>query len=308
MLKQQTWLILSHCLLLLLIILLRYSTVLHCDFFILMYLCQAFYCVSNFCIRHFIMCQSFYLMSAISSSCSHFMLSLSFTCCLPATFLCVSNYMMCQSFLCCGSQFRLSKSFPSCVSAILCYLNHFQFVWQPFYVLATISYCASHSIFYQSFYLFVSVIYMCQPFYVVWTILFWFKLCNTSLFILYYRKCWLMSVIWMHLVDLLPRKIVKTLACLVTRARPLGGEVIKLLSREVREKLLQHIHMMTVWMTFSSHHNRWRRIQVPKFLRREVLGKKVSAMMAIYKAQGAKEVSWPLQQLFINFSNCLAFH
>jgi hypothetical protein len=42
-----------------------------------------------------------------------------------------------------------------------------------------------------------------------------------------------MSVIQMHLVDLLPRKTVKTLAYLVTRARGLRGEVVKLLSREV---------------------------------------------------------------------------
>jgi hypothetical protein len=37
----------------------------------------------------------------------------------------------------------------------------------------------------------------------------------------------------MHLVDLLPRKIAKTLAHLAIRARGLGGEHVKLLSREV---------------------------------------------------------------------------
>jgi hypothetical protein len=77
----------------------------------------------------------------------------------------------------------------------------------------------------------------------------------------------------MHLVDLLARKIAKTLAHLVTRARGLGGEQAKLLSREVLGKLLQHVHMMIVWMTLSSHQHTRRRIQVPKFLRREVAGK-----------------------------------
>jgi hypothetical protein len=37
----------------------------------------------------------------------------------------------------------------------------------------------------------------------------------------------------MHLVDLHPRKIVKTLAYLTTRERGLEGEHVKLLSREV---------------------------------------------------------------------------
>jgi hypothetical protein len=37
----------------------------------------------------------------------------------------------------------------------------------------------------------------------------------------------------MHLVDLLPRKIEKTLSQLATSARGIGGEHVKLLSREV---------------------------------------------------------------------------
>jgi hypothetical protein len=42
----------------------------------------------------------------------------------------------------------------------------------------------------------------------------------------------------MHLVDLLPQKIVKTLMHLATMARDLEGEHIKLLSREVLGKLM----------------------------------------------------------------------
>jgi hypothetical protein len=96
----------------------------------------------------------------------------------------------------------------------------------------------------------------------------------------------------MHLVDLLPRKIAKTLMHLATTARGLRGEHVKLLSREVLGKFLQHIHRMIVWMTFSSHQHVRRRIQVPKFLRREVVGKKKdSVKMAVLKAQGAKKVS-----------------
>jgi hypothetical protein len=53
----------------------------------------------------------------------------------------------------------------------------------------------------------------------------------------------------MHLVDLLPQKIAKTLVHLATRARGLEGEHVKLLSREVLGKLLQHVHRMTIWMT-----------------------------------------------------------
>jgi hypothetical protein len=57
-------------------------------------------------------------------------------------------------------------------------------------------------------------------------------------FISYCRKCRLMSMIRMHLVDLLPRKIVKTPAHLAATARGLGGEHVKLLSIEVLGKLL----------------------------------------------------------------------
>jgi hypothetical protein len=71
-------------------------------------------------------------------------------------------------------------------------------------------------------------------------------------------------------MELLPRKIMKTLAHLLTRARVLGGILINLLSREVLRKmlLLQPIHRMTIWMTLSSHDHMRRNIQVPKLLRR----------------------------------------
>jgi hypothetical protein len=89
----------------------------------------------------------------------------------------------------------------------------------------------------------------------------------------------------------LPRKIAKTPTHLATMTKGLEGEHVKLLSREVLGKLLQHIHRMTVWMTLSSHQHVQRRIQVPKFLRREVVGKKGSVKMTVSKAQGAKKVS-----------------
>jgi hypothetical protein len=92
-----------------------------------------------------------------------------------------------------------------------------------------------------------------------------------------------MHVIRMHLVDLLPQKIAKTPVHLVTMARGLGGEHVKLLSREVLGKLLLHIHRMTIWMTLSSHQHVRRRIQVPKFLRREVVRKKGSVKMTVLK-------------------------
>jgi hypothetical protein len=93
------------------------------------------------------------------------------------------------------------------------------------------------------------------------------------------------------LVDLLPWKISKTLAHLVIRARGLRGKHVELLSREVLGKLLQHVHRMIVWMTLSSHQHMQRRIQVPKFLRREVVGKKGSVKMTVSKVQGEKKVS-----------------
>jgi hypothetical protein len=94
----------------------------------------------------------------------------------------------------------------------------------------------------------------------------------------------------MHLVDPLPWRIAKTPAHLATRARGLGGKHVKLLSREVLGKLLQHVHRMIVWMTLSSHQHVQRRIQVPKFLRREVV-KKGSMKMTVLKARGVKKVS-----------------
>jgi hypothetical protein len=78
----------------------------------------------------------------------------------------------------------------------------------------------------------------------------------------------------MHLVHLLPRKIVKTLALLPIRAWALGGELVVLLSREVLAKLLQHLHTITVLMTLSSHHLMQRNIQLPKLLRRVVAEKR----------------------------------
>jgi hypothetical protein len=98
------------------------------------------------------------------------------------------------------------------------------------------------------------------------------------------------------MVDLLLRKIAKTLAHLATRARGLAIEHVKQLSREELGKLLQHVHRMTRRMTLSSHQHVWRRIQVPKFLWREVVEKKGSVKMIVSKAQGAKKVSWPLIQ------------
>jgi hypothetical protein len=77
-LKQVTWLILGF-LLLLPVNLLRHPAILHCCFLfgILMYLCQAFYCVSVI-----FMCKAFYYVLAILCCvsyfiffCSHFMLS-----------------------------------------------------------------------------------------------------------------------------------------------------------------------------------------------------------------------------------------
>jgi hypothetical protein len=88
---------------------------------------------------------------------------------------------------------------------------------------------------------------------------------------------------------------------LVTRARGLRGEHIKLLSREALGKLLQHVHRMTVWMTLSSHQHVRRRIQVSKFLRREVVWKNGSVKLTVSKAQGAKKVSWPLIQASTTF-------
>jgi hypothetical protein len=75
--KQQTWLILSNFLLLLPFILLRHAAVLHCDFFgVLMYLCLAFYCVSDIllCVSHSMLCQPFYASSIIYKLCAnHFL-------------------------------------------------------------------------------------------------------------------------------------------------------------------------------------------------------------------------------------------
>jgi hypothetical protein len=78
----------------------------------------------------------------------------------------------------------------------------------------------------------------------------------------------------MHLVHLLPRKIVNTLALLPTRARVLRGQLINMLSREVLAKLLQHLHRMTILMTLSTHHLMRRNIQLPKLLRRVVAEKR----------------------------------
>jgi hypothetical protein len=169
-------------------------------------------CVSIFyCGLHFTVCGPFFCGS-------YFMLSQSFTC--------VSHFMLSQSFSSCMSIFKLfdnhfmlSQSFTCCVLAIL-------FLCQLF------SCCDSHSVFSQSFYLFYLRHFICACHFRL------FQPCNKSPFLFHIVENVDSCVIQMHLVDLLPRKIVKTPTHLATMARDLEGEHIKLLSREVLGKLM----------------------------------------------------------------------
>jgi hypothetical protein len=146
---------------------------------------------------------------------------------------------MCKPFYVVSIIFKLYVHFQVVLhpfyvlAAILWYLSHFQVVCQPFYfyvsyfhVLIVILFSARHFIYFVSGILYVHAILGC------------FSHVINPFFISYCRKCRLMSMIRMHMVDLLPRKIAKTLMHLTTTTRGLGGEHVKLLSREVLEKLL----------------------------------------------------------------------
>jgi hypothetical protein len=124
------------------VILLRHSAVLHCEFFwhFNVFVIDILLCVSNFlCVRHFIMCQPFYVISVILCSCSHFVLSHLFPCCVSV-------------ILCHGSHFMSSQSFPSCVPAILFYIIYF-ILCQSFYFFV------SHFIYFVS-----AILFSFQPF------------------------------------------------------------------------------------------------------------------------------------------------
>jgi hypothetical protein len=156
--------------------------------------------------------------------------------------------------------------------------------WYPLYVISVIyKLCVNHFILYQLFHVvpiilfFLSVIlfilsqsfYMRQPFYFDFI-----HVINSLLFHIIENvdsRAWSECIWWIFSL----RKIAKTLAHLATRARGLGGEDVKLLSREVLGKLMQHVHRMIVWMTLSTYQHVWRSIQVPKFQRREVVKKRL---------------------------------